>query len=271
MTGRGTSHGAISVMNAIPCGIGSTIGVDLRTKAVFSPSDKTTITLTDRPEMGTGLVRTCVRRTCETIGVPVPEYNLTVTTDIPPSMGLKSSSSVCNAVISAVLDHYGVRMDPVDMIRLGVECAKECKVTITGAFDDACGCGLGGLVITDNSKNELLCRKEIPKYDVVICIPDWSIPKSKVPVERYRELADQYREMADGMEDSYLEVLTRNGSYVEGIIGNSSGLSRKALDMGALAAGITGTGPAVAVVTEHGKGKEIAASLGCRTIVTETV
>ena len=271
MTGHGLSHGAISVMNAIPCGIGSTIGVALETKAEFAPSDKLNITLVDRPDMGTGLVRTCVKRACENIGVEEPVYELKVETEIPPSMGLKSSSSVCNAVISAVLDHYGVKMDPLDIIKLGVECAKVCKVTITGAFDDACGCGLGGLVITDNTRNELLCRKEIPKYDVVICIPDWSIPKSKVPVEKYRALADQYRKMAEGMEDNYLKILTENGACVEEIIGNSSGLSKKALELGALAAGISGTGPAVAVVTERGKGNEIASSLGCRTIITETI
>ena len=271
MTGHGISHGAISVMNAIPCGIGSTIGIDLRTEAEFSPSKEQVITLVDRPEIGNGLVRTCIKKTCETIGVEEPTYKLTVRTDIPPSMGLKSSSSVCNAVISAVLDHYGARMDPLDMIRLGVECAKICKVTITGAFDDACGCGLGGLVVTDNTRNELLCRKEIPRYDVVICIPDWSIPKSKVPVERYKELADDYRRMAENVEDDYLKILTENGACVERIIGSTSDLSRKALEAGALAAGVTGTGPAVAVVTEPGKGKDMASVLGCRTIVTETI
>jgi len=271
MTGHGESHGAISVMNAIPCGIGSTIGIDLLTEADFSSSDHTHIDLVDRPEMNTGLVRTCVKRTLDTVGAERFEYNLSVKTQIPPSMGLKSSSSVCNAVISAVLDHLGVKMDMIDIIRLGVQCAKDCKVTITGAFDDACGCGLGGLVVTDNSSNELILRKEIPEYDVVICIPDWSIPKSKVPVDKYHELSDAYRELVPKLENSYLEVLTRNGEMVENIIGNPSGISKKAMELGALAAGVTGTGPAISVVTERGKGKDLAAELGCRTMITRTI
>ena len=271
MKGRGTSYGAISVMNAIPCGIGSTIGIGLRTDAIFSDGDDRTVALIDRPETDPALAETCVKHAREAIGQDIDEgYHLEVRTDIPPSMGLKSSSSVCNAVISALLDAYGERMEPLDIIRLGVECARECKVTITGAFDDACGCGLGGLVVTDNSKNELLLRKDIPEYDVVICIPDRTIPKSKVPVERYRELRERYEEMVPRIEDDFLSVLTENGRCVESIIGTTDGLSEKAIREGALAAGITGTGPATAIVAKKGDGKRISDALGFRTMITGT-
>lgn len=270
MTGHGISHGAVSVMNAIPCGIGSTIGIDLRTRARFEPSERTSIELAGRPELDTNLVETCVRRTLEWIGAETYDYHLEVETDIPPSMGLKSSSSVCNSVIRSVLDHHGINKDDLEIVRLGVSCAKECKVTITGAFDDACGCELGGLVITDNSKNELLNRIAIPSYDVVICIPDRNIPKSKVPVDRYRELSSQYESMVPRIADDYLNVLTENGRFVEDIIGGDHSLAEKAMESGALAAGISGTGPALAILTEKGRGKEISDSMGCRTIITET-
>ena len=267
MTGIGMSYGAISVMNAIPCGIGSTIGINLKTKAEFSPADKTEIILLERPELDDTLVRTCVSRTFEALGKEKFDYRLIVGTEIPPSMGLKSSSSVCNAVISSVLDHFGVVWDPIDVVKLGVECAKECKVTITGAFDDACGCHLGGLVVTDNSNNELKSRTDVPMYDIVICIPDSSIPKSKVPVDRYRELRSEYESMVPGIEENYLEVLNRNGSFVGEIVGNTE-LARKAMSLGALAAGVTGTGPAVAIIAEEDDGFRIADSLGCECIVT---
>jgi len=270
MTGIGVSYGAISVMNAIPCGIGSTIGIDLRTEAVFEPSVKTKITLEGRPNLNDGLVRTCVKRTMECIGKDPIQYSLTVRTDIPPSMGLKSSSSVCNAVISSVLDHFKIVKDPIDVVRLGVRCAKECKVTITGAFDDACGCHLGGLVVTDNGKNELILNKNIPEYDVVICIPDRSIPKNKVPVEIYRSLKTDYLALVPKIENDYLFVLERNGKYVQEIIGIEEPLTERAKSFGALAAGISGTGPAFAIVTEKGKGKELAESMGCDTLVTHT-
>ena len=249
MTGHGVSYGAISVMNAIPCGIGATIGIDLRTEVDFAPAAITEVTLIDRPNTGSRLVKTCVARTLEALGEAPFNYELTVRTDIPPSMGLKSSSSVCNAVISAVLDHFQVHWDPMRVIKLGVECAKECKVTITGAIDDACGCHLGGLVVTDNTKNELISRTDVPRYDVVICVPDTSIPKSKVPVEKYRELRNKYESMVPGIRENYLKVLNENGSLVGYIIGNED-LAAKAMGLGALAAGVTGTGPAVAIVAE---------------------
>lgn len=242
----------------------------MSTEAEISPSDQVSVELEGRPGMDDLLVRTCVSRTLESIGRELPGYRLRVRTEIPPSMGLKSSSSVCNAVIAAVLDHFDVSMDPLEAIRLGVGCARECKVTITGAFDDACGCGLGGLVVTDNSKDELVLRKEVPRYDVVVCIPDRSIPKSKVPVERYRELEDEYRRMVPLLKDGYLDVLTRNGRFVADLAGAEDGLAEKALAAGALAAGVTGTGPAVAVLARQGDGPRLAGMLGCRTIVTET-
>ena len=271
MKGSGISYGAVSVLNAIPCGIGSTIGITLRTEARFRSGDGQTIELIDRPNTDPMLARICVKCARGAIGQDIDEgYHLEIRTDIPPSMGLKSSSSVCNAVISAVLDAYGERMDPLDVIRLGVRCAKECGVTITGAFDDACGCGLGGLVVTDNTKNELLSRKGIPRYDVVVCIPDRSIPKSKVPVERYRELSEAYSKMVPRIEEDYLNVLTENGRYVDDIIGSKNGLAEKALEEGALAAGITGTGPATAIIVRKGDGKWISEALGCRTMLAGT-
>ncbi len=270
MSGHGTSYGAVSVMNAIPCGIGSTIGIGLRTDAEFTPSDSVRIELVDRPNLNPRLAEVCAKRALEWIGEETEGFELTVRTDIPPSQGLKSSSSVCNAVISAVLDSYGVEKDPLEVVRLGVECAKYCKVTITGAFDDACGCGLGGLVVTDNSLNILISRDEIPAYDVVICVPDRSIPKSKVPVERYKALKGEYEALVPEIRDGYLGVLTKNGEYVSQIIGGGSDLARKALDLGALAAGISGTGPATAVLTERGDGGRMAEGLGCPCIITET-
>ena len=270
MKGHGKSHGAISVLNAIPCGIGSTIGVGLTTDVVFSDSDETKITLVDRPHMSPDLVKACVRDTLKWIGQEPIDYSIEVRTEIPPSVGLKSSSSVCNATINAVLDAFGEKMDPIELIRLGVRCARECKVTITGSFDDACGCALDGLVVTDNRTDELISRDDIPKYDVIICVPDRTIVKSKVPRERYAELSDIYAEMVPRIRTDYLNVLTKNGRYVSNIIGDVPDFVESALEAGALAAGISGTGPSMTILTERGKGKKIAENISPDHILTET-
>ena len=270
MKGRGTSHGAVSVLNAIPCGIGSTIGVGLKTEVIFSDSDKTEVNLIDRPNMSPDLVKTCIRDTLKQIGQESINYHVEVKTQIPPSVGLKSSSSVCNATISAVLDAFGEKMDPVELIRLGVNCARECKVTITGSFDDACGCALDGLIVTDNTCDEIISRDDIPKYDVVICIPERTTIKSKIPREKYAEFSDIYREMLPRIRTDYLKILTENGRYMSKMIGNVPDFIDSALEAGALAAGISGTGPSMTILTEKGKGKEIAEKISPNYILTET-
>ena len=259
MIGIGVSYGAISVINAIPCGIGSTIGVDLCTKVLFEPCDGPVRVeiVRGQDHLDDTLVRTCVRRVLERIGKdPSISYRLRIESDIPPSRGLKSSSSVCNATIGAVLDYYDVRMDTMEMIRLGVECAVECKVTITGAFDDACGCHLGGLVVTDNAERSLIARKELPKYDVLIFIPEKRITKDKVDVAKYREHREEFEQLAHSVEEDPLGVMYRNGKAVAGIIGMDDSLVNEAMAAGALAAGVSGTGPAVAAIFAPGTAAE---------------
>ena len=255
-------------MNAIPCGIGSTIGIELTTDVEFSDSDTTTITLVDRPDIDTELVRTCVKRTFESIGQEPIDYSLKVISKIPPSVGLKSSSSVCNATISAVLDALGERMETLDIIRLGVRCARECNVTVTGSFDDACGCEYGGLVITDNRNDDIIGRIRIPEYDVIICLP--KSLKKKIPKEKYTVLSDTFQAMVPSIGSDYLNVLTENGRHISRIIGDTSNLAESALKAGALAAGVSGTGPAIAALTEKGKGKEIADRFCSDYILTRT-
>ncbi len=268
MIGVGISYGAISVLNAIPCGIGSTIGIDLCTKVLFEPcSGPTKITIVNRQGVGDGLVKRCVRRTLERIGKdPSTDFRLKVESQIPPSRGLKSSSSVSNATICAVLDYYDVAMDELDIIRLGVQCAIECGVTITGAFDDACGCHLGGLVVTDNTERSLLSRKELPKYDVLICVPERKITKDKVDVSKYREHREEFALLAHAVEKDPLSVLTENGRAVAGIIGMDNSIAEEAIAAGALAAGVSGTGPAVAVVCDPSSTDAIESKLNRNTI-----
>ncbi len=272
MRGEGTSYGAISVINAIPCGTGATIGVKLETKAYYEEGgDDKIIEILNFKNMKTSMARICVKKTLEKIKADrsVP-YKLTIDSKIPPSRGLKSSSSVCNAIISAVLDYHGKSMKPLDIVKLGVECAKEAGVTITGSFDDACGCHLGGLVITDNTMDKLLSHTSVPEYDVVMLIPNKTIEKKSITVNNYRARSEEFRQAIEIAETDPLKALTLNGRLVGEIIGIDMTLVDKAMELGALAAGVSGTGPAIAVVTEKGQGYRIAKKLGQRYILTQT-
>lgn len=270
MTGRGVSHGCVSVMNGIVSGIGAVIGIALKTEAVYAERGKTqTVSIEGSEEVDGTLAGICVRRTLERIGADLyAGYDLSISSEIPPSRGLKSSSSVCNAVIYAVLAHHGVSADAMDVVKLGVECAKEAKVTVTGSFDDACGCELGGFIVTDNYRNEILRREPFGRYDVVLCVPENT--KVRTPPEKYRAAAAEMEGIRRVCETDPLKAMTMNGRLIARVTGVSEELIDEALAHGALAAGISGTGPAVAAIAERGRGAEIAAGLRCRTIVTET-
>jgi shikimate kinase len=263
MMGSGISYGAISVINSIPCGIGSTIGIDLKTVSEFTPggTGKNVRILNDPSEDDT-MAKLCVEAALNCMGVELKGWTLSVNSEIPISRGLKSSSSACNSIISAVLDEYGQKMKPLDMIKMGVECARSAGVTVTGAFDDACGCHLGGLVVTDNSRDELLAHYDIKDYDVVIHVPERRIRKHSLSKEMFAPVSERAAELVKLLPEGLLEAMTENGSLISGIVGENGVMAKVAMRRGALAAGISGTGPATAMLIEKGKGKGLADDIG---------
>jgi len=277
------SHGAITVVNAIPCGMGATVGVDLTTEAEFKVrgSERSVTIMNDRDE-DTTMARICVKRTFEHFGLNEPEgWSLSVDSQIPVSRGLKSSSSACNAIISSVSGHvheeYGKGFrgteGTMEMIRLGVRCAREANVTVTGSFDDACGCHLGGLIVTDNSNDTIISRSEVGENDVILFVPRTKIRKPLLDRNRFRELADTAKDLVRSAGKDWYGALTRNGSMVARIIGIDDSIARTAIRMGALAAGVSGTGPAISVVVGKGEGTSFMNDIehpGYETIITRT-
>lgn len=275
MTGEGRSHGSITVINAMPCGIGATIGVGLNTSARFSEhGDARVVRINNDVSEDTNMARICVRRAYERAGIEEPEgWSLETDSQIPVSRGLKSSSCACNAILRAVFSHLDFSMDPVDLIRLGVECAREAKVTVTGSFDDACGCGLGGLVMTDNRRDEIIDRADIGDYDVVIHVPAFKIRKTGLPLDRLHEVAPQIQRAIDITMSDPFAAMTMNGRIISEASGVDNSVAERALDMGALGAGMSGSGPAVAIVVAEGDGKRFAEDMGMtseETILTVT-
>lgn len=275
MTSEGRSHGSITVINAMPSGIGATIGVSLETVARFTPSGEgRTVRIANDAGEDTTMASICVRRAYETAGIAEPEgWLLETSSQIPVSRGLKSSSSACNAILRAVMGEIGFSMDQVDLIRLGVECAREAKVTVTGSFDDACGCGLGGLVMTDNRRDEILDRRDIDAYDVVISVPRFKIRKSTMPVEALRAAASELQSAIDIAMDDPFAAMTMNGRIISRVHGVDNSVADRAMSMGALGAGMSGSGPAVAIVVPKGDGASFASDMGLdpeETILTTT-
>jgi len=273
MIGNGTSFGAITVINAMACGIGCTIGTDLCTRATFDPNgDSKKVLIVIDPSEDDLMAKLCVEQTYKHLGLEEPEgWSLTVDSNIPISRGLKSSSSACNAIIEAVMNSTGREIDQMALIKLGVECAKKAGVTITGSFDDACGCQLGGIVMTDNRNNTLLFNDDINEMDVIINVPNIKIRKKSLPIDKIRETAPEVKKAVDLAKTDPLKALTLNGRIFASATNTDNSVAEIALKKGALAAGLTGSGPAVAILVKKGKGLDFAISMGLEDmIITHT-
>jgi len=254
MTGVGVSYGAITVVNAMPVGIGATIGVSLRTTASFTPEgNERIVRIKNDPAENTDMARFCVSESYAFMKKEEPEgWVLDIDSEIPISRGLKSSSSACNAIISSVMNENGFTIDDVELIKLGVKCAKRAKVTVTGSFDDACGCHLGGFVITDNVDNVILFKNKIEEYDVLIHVPEKKIRKTNLPLEELRALSPQMMDVIRLAKTDPLKAMTENGRLISSVSDVDNSVAESAMKNGALGAGMSGSGPAIAIVLKKG-------------------
>ena len=112
MRGKGLSHGAGTIVNAIATGRGAAFGVDLRTEAEveLDSSGIIDVRIEGFEGEGTELAERCVRNVLAKMAKE-EGYGAKVTTrsQIPISRGLKSSSAAANAIVLATLDALGVR------------------------------------------------------------------------------------------------------------------------------------------------------------------
>ena len=144
----------------------------------------------------------------------------------------------------------GKTLDDFEIIKLGVEAAFDAKVTVTGAFDDACASYLGGIAITDNSKQELIKQLPLPKdLTVLFHVPPQKSYTINCNVDRLRTLKPLVEiAFEKALEGKVWEALTLNGLIYSSASKLNTTIAVDALAAGAVAAGLCGKGPAVTAV-----------------------
>jgi shikimate kinase len=271
MRGHGIAFGAGTVINAIATYKGSAFGIGLKTEA-----DVTLGGDSIKGEIEGGGDARLIERACglalDWAGVD-SGARIRTTSEVPQASGLKSSSAAANATVLATLRAVGRDMEPLDMVRLGVRAALDAGVSITGAFDDACASMLGGVVVTDNIRNELLKRESIESA-VIIYAPDRKAFSSQTNVLRSRAVAP-WVDMAFGlaMRGDYKKAMTLNGFLYTAALGFSPEPMLAALESGVDGVSLSGTGPSyVALVDGESidKLRAIWSSYPGRVIVTKT-
>jgi len=272
MKGVAVAHGAATVVNAIATGRGAAFGISLETIAEveLNASGRIKVALEGNEGEDDTLARLCVRGVLDRFAAN-EGYGAKVrtTSQIPVSRGLKSSSAAANAVVLATLQALDQETDRLDLIRIGTKAAIEAGVSVTGAFDDACASMLGGLVVTDNRSEQLV--KRTPMSDglkVLIHVPARQIRKQGLPLDRMKVMSPQVDiAMQKVLVGKWQEAMVLNSLCYSAALGLDPKMTVEGLMQGAVAAGLSGTGPATVIVVKERRAEAVRDALGGRDIL----
>jgi shikimate kinase len=248
------AHGATTVINAIATGEGAAFGVDLWTKAEVTLTSEPGVIqgeITSDPSESTLLIEKAVARVLQHFKVE-KQFGSKVKTqsNIPIARGLKSSSVAANAVVLATVGALGKSLDDLEVVNLGVDAAFDAKVTVTGAFDDACASYFGGLVVTDNLARKLVMRTSLPEgLSVLFYVPFKKAYTANLDVNRTKTISPLVKlAYQEAMRANFWTALSLNGLLYSAALGFDASVALDALGAGAVAAGLCGKGPAVTAV-----------------------
>ena len=208
------------------------------------------------PKESTLLIEKTVARVLQKFGLE-KSFGAKIKTqsNIPIARGLKSSSVAANATALATIAALEKTLDDLEIVKLGVEAAFDAKVTVTGAFDDACASYFGGIVITDNLKREIIKQLPLPDDLVVLFhVPPQKAYTANSNVSRLRTVKPLVEIAFErALEGKVWEALTLNGLIYSSASNLNPSIAIDALAAGAVAAGLCGKGPAVTAVVSKDK------------------
>jgi len=262
--GKALAYGAVTIVNAISCGLGAALGVKLWTEA--------TVKLINEPNIIQGRILSdpseSPKLIVETVKTVLKHLNLENTygayvetrSIIPVARGLKSSSAAANAVALATLSALREKLEDLTVISLGVDAAIKAKVTVTGAFDDACASYFGNVVVTDNTSRKILKTFNIKEneYQVLIHVPKEKKYTANSDVKAMKAVAREVKAIhKEALSGNYWTAMTLNGLVHSAVLSYNPEIELEALKNGAVAAGLSGKGPAVAAVVPAAKVEDV--------------
>ncbi|HEY6949923.1 MAG TPA: shikimate kinase [Nitrososphaeraceae archaeon] len=263
-------HGAISIVNAIATGFGSAMGISLKVKVEISSKKGSGIIF--QKGAGSIMIKKIIYDVLTSKYLNNNQLLININSEIPSGMGLKSSSAVSNAVALACKSLLNREINDDIVLNSAIDASLYAKTTITGAYDDSTACYYGGFVTTDNYKRKLLKREDSPNdICAVIYLPN---SNKRGDITRLKLLSEIYLEAFQlAYSGQYWKAMTLNGVLTSSLISNSYNITRLCLENDALAASISGNGPAIAAVVHESKVqkvKSILSDLNGRIIVSQT-
>lgn len=254
------SPGSATIINAIATGFGSAFGIGLDI-VCNAKTQSHSITCSNDVGADTSLMELCVSNVFDYYGVDSAEFGLDIktTSELPMASGLSSSSALSNAVtaISSKIISEEFNLEPLsdfDIINLAIESSLKAKVTITGAFDDATASYFGGVTVTDNGARKLLIKEPMEELPVLVYMPNFISKSGSSDVNKMKlmsPLVETAFEIAKNKD--YFKALNLNGLIYAAALGFDSSIAIDALNAGALASGLSGTGSSFVAICEEDK------------------
>jgi shikimate kinase len=247
---KATVHGAVSLVNAIATQKGATLGIELKVEAlVETSSGKGIIIESDNKMLSSRLINKTVEKIVSKKDLEQNKISIRLDSEIPTGYGLKSSSAISSAVALACAKIFKPKFTDQQILLAGVDASIESKVSITGAYDDACSCYYGGFNVTDNAKKRRIHFEKGPSNLIaVIFIPKNRKRGNLKNLKVLSAVFDNAWELAK--KSNYWEAMIINGLATASILNSDPKIITNLIEKGALAASISGNGPSIAAIVK---------------------
>jgi len=269
---KATIHGAISIVNAIATGKGAALGISKKVNVEMETSyGKGVIIEVENKSMSSRLINRVIEKIVTKNELSKTKLKVSLDTEIPTGYGLKSSSAISTAVAMACAKLFKPNMNDTEILNAGVKASIETKVSLTGAYDDACACYYGGFVVTDNYKKKLIrSEKCLNHVSAVIFIPK---SRKRGNVRKLKTLsADFEQAWSLAKKSDYWNAMNLNGIATSTILSSEPEIILKLIENGAIGASVSGNGPSIAAIVKNNavpKIKKIFSTLEGNTTVAQ--
>ena len=242
--------GAVSIVNAIALQKGSTLGIDTFVEATLTKKNGVGIHITsENKTISSRLINKVIKNMIPKKKLEKIRLELNFRSNIPTGYGLKSSSAISTAVVMAVAKAFDHNMTDEEILKLGCKSSIEAKVSITGAYDDACACYFGGFNVTDNSKMKLFHRESAPEdLEAIIFLPRSRKRGNLKKLKNFKPAFEKAWELS--RDSDYWNAAVLNGIATTAILNAEPNLIMKLMEKGAKCATISGNGPSIIAISD---------------------
>ncbi len=245
-------HGAVSLVSAIANKKGATLGISLTVEATVGTSHgKGIIIQSKNKTLSSRLINKTVEKILTKKELEQNKITVSLESEIPTGYGLKSSSAISSAIALACAKIFKPELTDQQILLAGVDASIESKVSITGAYDDACSCYFGGFNVTDNAKKKIIRSEKIPTNLMAVILVPYN--RRRGNVKNLKTLSSVFLNAWKLAKNAnYWEAMIINGLATSTILNSDPKIITDLLQKGAIAASISGNGPAIAAIVKKG-------------------